>query len=375
MKFNTYFHPSISQSIHITMLGNILLILTALFYVGLLSITSSPMPGGDRGVGYAFVMFICGAGFIVLTGLLAWNLSANNHFDWVKAPGGHRNWLIFIGWLAFTSATFFSAMFKTEWHDGVFPQFLRWLSQAQAAIWLPLLMLVPIFMLLNFQREAGIASSFIQTPMMVGFILSVLMGLGLLFGWFRASARQNADRIEYQQQRDESIHQQHLADIAAFQPSDPLVNILSLTGRYHDPEVRNAAIEKVKSRPDWEAELIRLLNETEWQSQVYQFIDGNEVPHPELFVEPINRSIRRCAEEIRRRITGANDLQDWHFEHFSIERVLRAIDEQFSKVPGADFRPAVRELRAALDTPKPERFNKVQFTTTQIVDDWLKKNR
>ena len=357
------------------MLGNILLVFLTLALIALIQLTSSPAPGGDRGVGYAFAMILYGGALALFSGLLAWYAGKSGLFNWAPLPHPGRNWFIFAGWLAFFFSVAFSAMFRSEWHPGELPQVLKWLADAYASVWLPLLVLLPLAVLINSEKQAAAPELWVKIPFLIGMGICTLIGLALLFGWFRASARQSADRIEYQQQRDESIHQQHLADIAAFQPSDPLVNILSLTGRYHDPEVRNAAIEKVKSRPDWEAELIRLLNETEWQSQVYQFIDGNEVPHPELFVEPINRSIRRCAEEIRRRITGANDLQDWHFEHFSIERVLRAIDEQFSKVPGADFRPAVRELRAALDTPKPERFNKVQFTTTQIVDDWLKKNR
>lgn len=357
------------------MLGNILLVFLTLALIALIQLTSSPAPGGDRGVGYAFAMILYGGALALFSGLLTWYAGKNGLFNWAPLPQPGRNWLIFAGWLTFFFAVAFSAMFRSEWHEGELPQWLKWLADAQASVWLPLLVLLPLAVLINSEKQAAAPELWVKIPFLIGMGICTLIGLTLLFGWFRASARQNAAQIEYHQQREQSQHQHHLDKIAAHQPTDPLVEILALTGRFHDADVRNAAIAKLKSHPDWEAELIRLLNETEWQSEVYQFIDGNEVPHPELFVEPINRSIRRCADEIRRRITGANDLQDWHFEHFSIDRVLRAIDEQFSKVPGADFRPAVRELRAALDTPKPERFSKVKFTTTREVDDWLKKNR
>lgn len=357
------------------MLGNILLAFLTLSLLALIQLTSSPAPGGDRGVGYAFAMILYGGALALFSGLLAWYAGKNGLFNWAPLASQNRNLLIFTGWLAFFFAVAFSAMFRSEWHPGELPQFLKWLADALAAVWLPVLVLVPLAVLINSEKQAATPELWVKIPFLLGMGICALIGLALLFGWFRASARQNAEQADYQQQREQSQHQQHLDQIAAHQPDDPLVNILSLTGRYHDAEVRNAAVEKVKSRPDWEAELIRLLNDTEWQSYVYQFIDGNAVPHPELFVEPIKRSIRRTAAEIRSRITGSNNLQDWHFEHFGIERLLRAIDEQFSKVPGADFRPAMLELRAALDTPKPERFQKVQFTTTPIVDDWLKKNR
>jgi hypothetical protein len=355
------------------MLGNFLLLLITLSLISLLSVTATPMPGGDRGMGYALALFFCGACFLVLTGLLTWNLSANNGFDWLPVSGVQRNGLVFVGWLAFAMATAASALFKTEWHDGEFPQFLRWLSQAQAAFWLPLLILMPAAFLLNAGREPGQAPDWVKIPMMTGFILSLLMGAGLLFGWMRVNILQNAAKIEYAKNRDDEQLNNHLTSIAQHKPTDPLVNILALTGRFHDATVRDSAVAKLKLRPDWEAELIRLLTETEWDTEVYHFIDGNKVEHPELFVEPINRSIRRVAGEIKQQIADANDLQPWHFEHFSIPRLFRAIDEQFL-VPGADYRPAVQELRNALDTPKPERFKKVKFTLTPLVDEWLKKH-
>ena len=352
------------------MIGNILLLFAALSLIGLIQVTASPMPGGDRAVGAAFMLFICGAGFALTTGLLALNLGWNHRFDWVPVAAELRNWLVFIGWLTFAVAVFATAIFKMEWHDGEFPQFLRWLAQARAVIWLPILMLVPV-LLLPKNGETGAVSAVVKIPMAIGFCLSALIALGALFGWIRISAQQQAANAEYEQQRNDSQHQQHLDWIAQQKPTDPIVNILALTGRFHDTDVRDSAVAKVKSHPDWEAELIQLLNESDLHTEVYSFIDGNKVDHPELFVEPINRSIRRCAQSIKNDIPDSNNLQDWHFEHLSLERLFRAIDEQFM-LPGADYRPAVLELRAALDTPKPERFAKVRFTVEKVVDGWLK---
>jgi hypothetical protein len=179
--------------------------------------------------------------------------------------------------------------------------------------------------------------------------------------------------VEQAKAQNDELNESHLKWIAEQKPTDPIVNILSLTGRFHDSPVRDSAIAKVKSHPDWEAELIRLLSETEFDTEVYQFIDGNKVDHPEQFVEPINRSIRRVAGEVKASIKDSNNLQDWHFEHLGLPRLFRAIEEQFM-LPGADYRPAVQALRKALDTPKPERFEKVKFTVTPLVDDWLKKH-
>lgn len=167
-------------------MDNILIILVVLFLIGLIYITASPMPGGDYGVGYAFVFLICGGGFVLFTGLLAWNLSRNNCFDWVEIPDSQRNLLVLFGWIAFVIAIYVSAALRTGKPVGGILTFLNWLSDAKAVYWLPLLILVPSYILLNMEREAGFAPEFVKLLMRTGFVLSVLMSLGALFGYLRA---------------------------------------------------------------------------------------------------------------------------------------------------------------------------------------------
>lgn len=168
------------------MLGNLLLFPVILFLAGLLYYTASPAPGGDYGVGYSLMLVIFGGGFLLFTGLLTWNLSSNNCFDWIQMPGVPRNLIVFIGWAAFMMAVFLSASMRTAGPESGVPPFLYWLSQAKAAYWLPLLMLVPAILLLNMERTAGVAPDFIKIPMKTGFLLSVTMALGILFALFRA---------------------------------------------------------------------------------------------------------------------------------------------------------------------------------------------
>ena len=82
------------------MLGNILFVITLLFFGGLANLLQKPMPGGDYRVGYAYAYLIVGAGFIISTGLLAWNMNVNHCFDWILR---YRNWLVFVGWVAFVT--------------------------------------------------------------------------------------------------------------------------------------------------------------------------------------------------------------------------------------------------------------------------------
>ncbi len=128
---------------------------------------------------------LCMAAFFFATGLLAWKLISNNCFGWVEISAGPRNTLVFFGWMALSPATFASGICKIQWHTNNFPPFIRLLSQAQAVLWLPLLVLVPAYILLNHSRQAGFAPDFVKIPMIMGFVLSILMVLSLILGWFR----------------------------------------------------------------------------------------------------------------------------------------------------------------------------------------------
>jgi hypothetical protein len=356
------------------MIGYLLFGITFLFYIGLISINiSQPKTAGDAGMGYGLALFALSAGFALSSLLLTISVAWKEGFLWVSDQAVRRTWLVGAGWLFLAATTFACAVFKWEWHEGEFPQYLRWLAVANGQLWIPLFMFVPYFMLLSLEIKSSVPVQAYSIPLMVGFTISAVCATGLLYGWVKISAQSQAAQIQRIHEDDRRIHQEHLSYISEQKPTDPIVNILSLTGRFHEEDVRTAAIAKIKEHPDWEADLIRLLDNEYYFSEVYTFIDGNKVDHPDLFPQPINRSILLMASQIKKQILEANNLQHWHFENYGIERLLRAIDEQFLN-RGVDFRPAVVKLREALSTKPPERFKNVRFTITPVVDKWLKKH-
>jgi hypothetical protein len=238
---------------------------------------------------------------------------------------------------------------------------LRWLAKSNGQSWLPLLMLVPYFYLLSAELRASVAPNVYKIPLMIAFSITVFMALGILFGWLNANRQQNIRTTESRKESYDNLQKQHLDYINEQKLTDPILNLTALSGRFNPQEVH----------PNWETELIALLNNDYYYSEAYHFIDGNAVEHPELFVEALNNSVLRMAKDIRKSIKGSNNLQPWHFEHFSIERLFRAIDEQFLN-KGMDFKPAVLKLQKALATTPPERFKDVRFTVVPVVNNWLK---
>ncbi len=235
-------------------------------------------------------------------------------------------------------------------------------------------MLIPYFILLNSGMRSAVSPNMYKIPLVIGFALGVISSLGLLVGWFNISEKQRIAQIERSENADKEIHEGNLKTIAAYKISDPQITILSFTGRFHDEDVRSAAIAKIKENPNWENELLELLDNEYYFTAVYTFLDGNKVDHPEKFLEPLNRSIFRLASNIETTIQDANNLQSWTFDSYGIERLLRALNEQFIGL-GTDFRPAIVKIHEALATERPERFKKVQFDIQRTVDNWLKTNQ
>ena len=354
------------------MLSNFLFIITIVCLAGLIHVTSSPMPGGDRGVGYAFAMFFSGGGFILFSGFLFWSLYSK--FPVIGYPIPAKPMIVFFSWLCFAIAVFALAAFRTEWHPGELPQILKTMADARGDIIIPVLVLLPCFLYVNTTQTAGHHPWYTYGFLLPGVGLSFLISVLLLLGWFKANQQYSRQRQQEAITREASLKDNYWKSINEYKAGDPLVYILSFTGRFHDQDIKDAAVAKVKSNPDWEDKLIELLGSAENAPQTYTFIDGNRVDHPEKFIQPLAYSLELIAVEIRSRIKDSNNLQDWHFEHMSLERCLRALDEQFNQNNGQEFVAPLTKVLQALQSPRPERFKDVKFNTEKPVQDWLKRH-
>jgi hypothetical protein len=361
------------------MLSNLLLVASVISLAGLVHITSTPMPGGDRGVGWALVFFVCGAAFVVFSGLLAWRLGTTSTFDWLSPKYLNRNGLIFFGWAGLAAVAFFGAQFKNEWHEGdALPNFLRTLSYAKVAIWMPILMLVPVFWLLNFWKNAPAAPPvFVQIPLKIGFAVGMLMLGGLAWGYFKSNYRQAVERAEEAKNPLSSYVRQELAMIGSQKPEDSIHRILGYTYPNVDaPEVREAAFLKIKERPNWENEIAEMLGDSpEWRREAYLFLSINRVDHPEIFVAPLKKGLLDSAAEIQEYIKNTDSSEDGSMYYFGIPEFLTAYDLQFANVAGADFRTEIKAVRKAFDTPKPAQFSDVEYRLASVLDDWLARHR
>jgi hypothetical protein len=147
-----------------------------------------------------------------------------------------------------------------------------------------------------------------------------------------------------------------------------MVFILVFTDSNHDADVRERALAKIKSHPDWQGEIIRILQE-DYAPEAFTFLASNDVDDKKRFLEPVRQGVLVQARLIRqsiRRCRGDYDLRTDSFR-WEVERMLRTLDK--FKGLGVDYKPAVQEVRSALDEPTD--FEKPQILAKQQLEKWL----
>jgi hypothetical protein len=361
----------------LVLMSYFLFALTTLCCLGLALLTASqPSTSGDNAMGYGLGLAFVGLAVTLSSLALTIVMLVNGYFHWVAPDGGARAAVVLVGWFAVVLTTFFCAVFKWEWPADAnpYPEFLHWLAVRHGQIWIPFLWLIACFLSLRAGAQSSESPPLLKLSFYASLLISSVYSLGLATGYLRDSARAYEAEVASRNEQADRWHRETLNDIAAHKPTDPLTQLLTQTAQVRPADTRAAALAKVKEHPNWEGDILALLQDRQTYREVYYFLDGNAVAHPEQFAEPLNRSILWLAETITADIQDSNNLQHWSFDSYQIENLLRAIDGQFLN-QGVDFRPNIVKLQQALNTTPPERFKNVRFDITGVVDQWVASHK
>lgn len=353
------------------------------------------MPGGDYGVGYAFAWFIYTGGFMISTGLLAWNMNLHRCFDWMSTSFlRHRHWLVFLGWISFTVAIIWSLESRTGKNMNEFPTFMHLFTRSRVYIWLPLLLLIPGLYFLNAPRIDGFAPSWARIIMITGFSVSLLVGAGIFWTFGKFWIGRRLDMVQWNiANKMERLSDYQSAYKAAFEKiktyDEPTIaGLLKYAVPENDRKLKDAATAKLKSFNNWEQDLIGILTIEDLENiyvfnddtyYVYAFMIGNKVEHPELFLKPIQYSLKVLTNRVT---TCIEDPYCFELGRIGVEVVGPALEAQF-KDRAIDFRPYMLKLQEALALQAPERMNKQRLKSFNrtlkeyrlVVKNWLESNK
>jgi len=318
---------------------------------------------GDAGVGHAWALLIGVFGFVVCLGIVTILIGVNGGFSWVGSSGTTRLLFVLAGFIISMWGVVFFSMGEGV---GGLPKVVGFFVKLLPVLSV-LSVLMSAFLLLNVSVRSNLPTLVWRMPIYIALCIG-LIPLGFHMG--RRVLRTASAFVHIPVSRNADI-QRRLAEIDSTDLMKDGVFLYSATDANQPKAIRERALAKIKSRPDWQEELTRRL-QNDWALEAFTFLASNDVDDKSLFLEPVREGVFIQARLIRENIRQCRDKYDLYEGKFNweIDRVIRAVDK-FDGM-GADYRPAMQELRNALD--ERTSFEKPKLPAKEELDKWLKKH-
>lgn len=350
-------------------LGNLLLVAASVLLLALGRLQLSAMPGGDRGVGFAFALLWGHGGMVLLLLAVATIVAFSGRLPTLPVAAGWQvpAALAFVGVSGVVAASVAVAAPSGAPRPWSLDAALR-----LAPLVVPLLLIVCAASLLNAGAARPSAPALVTRALQLVAVLTIaLLAVGVA-----PVVAQRARAWKTVATRDpsalDSNEQRILAQVEGDDPARQFGTFLGYTREGNHPTIRARANEKLRSVSDWEQ---RVRDELAGANapEAFTFLAANDVPNPASFAPAIAEGIRQEALLVRERIRRAS-----HSSHlyeglmiFEVEALLQTA-EKYAKF-GTDYAPALQQLRAAFSEPSD--FPHPKYRAAQAIDRWLKKRR
>ena len=340
--------------------GNFLLLLSLLAGGYLFKLTFlQKMPGGDAGVGYALAMLFLMAVFWGCLVLVACIIGFGGGFVWLplgRFGGG--------GMLVMCSLVMLlGANLGMEASLGG----IRWLAPANAVA-TALVLMITFAVLLNGNLKMIVPPAAVKWALAGVLAVNSLMLAKMIFGVFISKAGAFLPRSGGEL---DNFQLGILDQIDRCNASKGITSLFIFGGDNQPRQIREKARLKIKSKPDWQEDLFHTL-EGDGVDEAFLFLLSNEVDDKPRFAKGVYQGVLSQARLIRerlRRSSHPSHVYDGQFG-FEVERALKTV-EKFKDL-GVDFKPAVQELRAALD--ERTTYRNPNLSCKKVLDKWLKKH-
>lgn len=340
--------------------GNILLFLALVAAGSLFKMTFlQKMPGGDYGVGYSWVLLLLLAAFWICIALVACVIGLGGGYAWLSLGRFAHGGILVLSFLILMLGANLGmeASFRTVPVLGLVSGILT-----------PLVLIIASVILLNDGLKTTVS------PHLVKWGLSGVLGLNslilatIILGmivsrlniyWPRSSNELDDFQLGILKQIDEC------------DASKDITSLFIFSGNNQPKQIREKALLKIKSKPDWQEDLLKMF-EGGGVDEAFRFILSNDVDDKARFAKGVEKGIWSQARLIRESFRRSSIPEHLYEGQFSTEvrHALEAAD-QFQD-QGVDFKPAVKELRNALE--EPIGFEKPEFSCIKRLDKWLKKH-
>lgn len=325
--------------------------------------------GNNEGAGGYMIILVVIVHLLILSSLIfaAFAISRQGGFDWLPAQSVSRFLLIAIGLLSAMSISALCLM--SRFVPQTSTDFLTSVMRITPAL-IMVILIGSGFILLNTSLRQSLPAALYKWPLMlmsVGCLLGVL-GFTASIVFAKSYGVQGSTR---NYENAPSVISDRLQQIETYDASSDIVTLLELTGNLYPAEVQQKASARIKTNPNWEADLLHLL-QTDQALAVFNFLARNDVTDKSRFAGPIKTGIQFAAGWIRATIQGTSS-REFYPDMFNdeTERILLTV-KRFEG-PGVDYLPDIKAMRSALDEPIYDK--KVKFECIAQLDHWIQAHQ
>lgn len=289
--------------------------------------------------------------------------TARGALDWVVRARGAQHALLALACAALAVVTVLAIVGRWE-PAAQLPWATRPLS-GWGAIALPAAALAFAAAALHPGLAAAVPPAAVRVPFAAAALTGLLAGAGLVVEAVQSAAAREAARAAELAERDSERDREILARVRSLEPEDGFAELLGFANRFEQPAIREEAIARARRHPRFDAALLEVLRGGLAEKGLV-WIDAVEVADPAAVAPAARDAIRVLAASARRERQRAHFLRgdelDW-----DTRLAVSAADRLAGR--GVDFAPALRELRAAMDEPRPGQ--PVRMRAADVLDRWL----
>jgi hypothetical protein len=304
--------------------------------------------------------------FLGLAFFAGLSIARHGGMDWISSSPLLRTGLFSIGLIAMVIISAISVM--SRFANASSPALLELLMKMAPTV-IFILVVGMGFILNNDALRTSIPAALYKIPLTLVSILclSGLLYAGVTLAFSKSPGLEDSTR---QYENAPAIQASRISEIEQADITQEFVRVLSLTGGIYPMEVRQKAMAKIKTHPDYQNELVSLLN-SDSPMDALSFLSIGEVDDKAIFPEAINTGILNTAAWIRHTIQGTGP-SGYYADQYTAEvsSALQAADKYAGM--GKDFLQAVKELRSALDEPFAGK--EAKFDCIAGLEEWIKKH-
>ncbi|MDF1502776.1 hypothetical protein [Roseisolibacter sp. H3M3-2] len=346
-------------------LGYLLALAAGGLIVALARLQLTRMPGGDAGVGHAWAMLGGHAALLAILLALTAVVAIAGRLPATPVAGSWRALpaLLFVlvsGAAAASAAAAAPTSAVAPWSPAAATRLLPLL--------VPLLLTVAAGLLLRGPTPGPWPTRLLGLVALQAAAFALVLALPSVGRWVdgrRAAARRDPSALD-------AFQRQALADADSLDPATQLARLLALTRDGNHPTIRQRALARIRTLPEWETRVADVLAGPDADA-AFVFLASHDVSDPAPYARAAAAGVRAEAARVRARIRNAS-----HPSHlyaglmvFEVDAILGTLTRLSGA--GVDHAPALRELRAAFDEPAP--WPHPRYRAVDAIDRWLRTRR